>query len=350
MGQKLNPIIFRLGINKTWKTEFYEKKNQELPLYIFKDLEIRNYIERVFETNGIIVHDYKQHYNASTLNLYISYFITTDFVSEKTKNSEQITIKNAKGTKITLDKNIHTLDFSHATLANNLSKNLTQQDSLRSYRLKRYLNLNFHSQLFTNAFFMELRKLKRNKYLTSFSTNFSEAQLEGVFCHVFAVLNSFLNDQQNIVINFCCINKNAQFLKLAQKKTFISFQKYRNTSFFKEGIELLFNVVYNTNSANLLAKFIALQLKKVKRHKFLLSFLKQTLSILLTSSLTKVKGIKIIVKGRLNGVPRAKHKIIIVGEVPVQTIMANLDYSQATAHNSNGSYGIKVWVVEKQYI
>ena len=115
----------------------------------------------------------------------------------------------------------------------------------------------------------------------------------------------------------------------------------------KEGIELLFNVVYNINSANLLAKFIASQLKKVKRHKFLLSFLKQTLTILLNSSLAKIKGVKIIVKGRINGVPRAKHKIIIVGDVPVQTISAKLDYSQATAHNSNGSYGIKVWVVEK---
>jgi len=38
MGQKINPIIFRLGVNKTWKTEFFEKKNHELPLYVFKDL------------------------------------------------------------------------------------------------------------------------------------------------------------------------------------------------------------------------------------------------------------------------------------------------------------------------
>ena len=87
--------------------------------------------------------------------------------------------------------------------------------------------------------------------------------------------------------------------------------------------------------------------KKIKRHKFLLSFLKQTLSFLLTSSLTKIKGVKIIVKGRLNGVPRAKHKIIVIGDVPVQTISTKLDYSQLTAHNSNGSYGIKVWIVEK---
>ena len=40
MGQKINPVIFRLGVNKTWKTEFFEKKNNELPLYVFKDLEI----------------------------------------------------------------------------------------------------------------------------------------------------------------------------------------------------------------------------------------------------------------------------------------------------------------------
>ena len=28
MGQKTNPNIFRLGVNKTWKTEFFEKKKK----------------------------------------------------------------------------------------------------------------------------------------------------------------------------------------------------------------------------------------------------------------------------------------------------------------------------------
>jgi lycopene beta-cyclase len=54
MGQKINPVIFRLGVNKTWKTEFFEKKNNELPLYVFKDLEIKNYIE-----NHLNLKDYK---------------------------------------------------------------------------------------------------------------------------------------------------------------------------------------------------------------------------------------------------------------------------------------------------
>ena len=78
MGQKTNPNIFRLGVNKTWKTEFFEKKNAELSLYTFKDLEIKDYIERFLEIHGLILHDYKQQYSNSTLNLYISYFVTSE--------------------------------------------------------------------------------------------------------------------------------------------------------------------------------------------------------------------------------------------------------------------------------
>jgi ribosomal protein S3 len=190
-----------------------------------------------------------------------------------------------------------------------------------------------------------LRETQKNKYFKQ--SDETKVKLKGFMTDFFTVLNSFLGSSSNIAVNFCCINKNVQFLKSTQKKTFISFQKFKNTLFFKEGIELLFNVVYNINSANLLAKFIALQLKKIKRHKFLLSFLKQTLTVLLNSNLAKIKGVKIIVKGRLNGVPRAKHKIIIVGDLPIQTISAKLNYSQTTVHNFNGSYGIKVWVTEK---
>jgi ribosomal protein S3 len=343
MGQKLNPIIFRLGVNKTWKTEFFEKKNNELPLYVFKDVEIKNYIERVFETNGIIVHDYKQHYSASTLNLYISYFVTSDFMLSNRKNCDQLIIKNTNGNRLTISKKFKKGIFSYYGLSFNRSNHSLFENSSKAYIIKQYLNSN--SNLFTNSFVKNLREIQTNKYLHP-SKNI-KMRVKGFFEQVFAVLNVFIGNHLNIVINFCCVNKNVQFYKSAQRKTFISFQKFKNTPFFKEGIELLFSVAYNTNSANLLAKFIAFQLKKIKRHKFLLSFLKQTLGFLLTSSLAKIKGVKIIVKGRLNGVPRAKHKILIIGDVPVQTIFSKLDYYQTTTHNSNGSYGIKVWIVEK---
>jgi hypothetical protein len=292
------------------------------------------------------VHDYKQQYNASTLNLYISYFVTSDFALDSKTPYEHLIIKSAGGNRSVINKKVSKSQFLNEISSNKITDTLLSTNSFRFYQLKQYLKLNSHSQLFTQSFFTNLRKAQQNKYIYR-SFYRPNAQVEGFLAQIFAVLNLFLGSQLNIVVHFCCINKDVQFFKSSQTSPFISFQKFKNTSYFKEGIELLFNVAYNTNSAHLLAKFIAFQLKKVKRHKFLLSFLKQILSVLLASSLAKIKGVKIIVKGRLNGVPRAKHKIIIIGDVPVQTISTKLDYSQATAHNSNGSYGIKVWVVEK---
>jgi ribosomal protein S3 len=344
MGQKLNPTIFRLGINKIWKTEFFEKKNHELPLYVFKDLEIKNYIERVFETNGIIVYDYKQHYNASTLNLYISYFVTPDFVlnNDNRRSCDQLIIKDVNGNRLIVTKKTKKNTYFCYEFSSNKNNNLLFESFSKAYFLKQYLD----SHLPTNSFFKNFQEIHTNKYLHSSSG--IKTCVKGFLEQIFAVLNLFvIGTHLNIVANFGCANKNMQVYKSTQKKTLISFQKFKNIPFFKEGIELLFNVVYNINSANLLAKFIAFQFKKIKRHKFLISFLKQTLSFLLASSLSKVKGVKIIVKGRLNGVPRAKHKILVIGDVPAQTISSKLDYSQVTTQNSNGSYGIKVWIVEK---
>jgi ribosomal protein S3 len=335
MGQKINPTIFRLGFNKTWKTEFFEKKNNELPLYIFKDLEIRNYIERVLETYGILLHDYKHHYNGSTLNLYISYFITSDFILSKKEINDKVIIKSTVGERKIVKNQYNTKQLAYLSLNKKVSS--FPEDSPRSYKIKQYLKLTSHTQL--------------PEFPTSQNSNciksLSNSELSGVFFDIFKVLNLFSNDKLNVVFNLCCVNKDLHYLKTTQEKIFMSLQKFRNTPFLKEGVELLFHVTYNSNSANLLAKFIVFQLKKIKRHKFFLSFLKQTLTILLNSNLSKIKGVKVIIRGRLNGVPRAKQKIIIIGEVPAQSIFAKLDYSQATAHSSNGSYGIKIWVVEK---
>jgi ribosomal protein S3 len=341
MGQKINPTIFRLGVNKTWKTEFFEKKNHELPLYVFKDLEVRNYIERVLETYGIILHDYKQHYNGSTLNLYVSYFVTSDFIVNKKEIVEKLIIKNSAGDK----KNIENLSNTVKSLAHyHLSDKIVNpsDDFSRLYKLKQYFNSSPSIQLPLPQQNFSTKIVSKTGMLDNVNV-----KANGIFDQVFEVLNLFSDNKLDLTLNLCCTNKDLYFLKFSQEKLFISLQKFRNTPFFKEGIEVLFHVAYNSNSANLLAKFIAFQLKKIKRQKFFLSFLKQALTILSNSGPSKIKGVKIVIKGRLNGVPRAKQKRIIIGDVPAQSISANLDYSQATIHNSNGSYGIQVWVVEK---
>lgn len=338
MGQKVNPNILRLGVNKTWKTKFFEKKSQELPLYTFKDLEIKSYIERFLEKHGLILHDHRQHYSNSTLNLYLSYFITSDFNLKKNNTHKLIFISKSGDKKC--------VQNTTSNLNNNLVK-LTKLpnepiNSKHFYKIKKYLKLNRYHDL-QNFAQVHSQSATDNQ---SFDI-MSKRKVKSVFDQLFKVLNLFTNNKLNIVINFCCINKDLTFLKFSQTKKFSLLQKFRNTPFLKEGIELLFHVVYNKNSANLLVRFIALQLKKIKRQKLFFSFLKQSLSILIDSNFSKVKGIKIIVKGRLNGVPRAKHKIISVGDVPVQSINEELDYSQTTVHNSSGSYGIKAWIVAR---
>ena len=45
MGQKVNPIGYRLGVNKTWDSKWYAKKN-EFGTTLNKDIKIREYIKK----------------------------------------------------------------------------------------------------------------------------------------------------------------------------------------------------------------------------------------------------------------------------------------------------------------
>ncbi len=57
-----------------------------------------------------------------------------------------------------------------------------------------------------------------------------------------------------------------------------------------------------------------------------------------------VKGMKVKVSGRLNGVDIARSEMYSFGTVPLHTLRANVDYATSTAATTYGSIGIKVWV------
>ena len=330
MGQHINSDSFRLGLSKKWKTEFFEKKRYELSLYTFKDLEVKSYVERFLETQNLMLHDYRQHFNDSTLTLYISYFVSSKFVIGKKDKLNKIILttnglvsrKVIKPYAILINNDLQEFSFKTQTPTN-------------CYNLKNFL-------IFDLNFFK-----KKSKLTVSFNNLQKDSINLKLLSSFLKVLNLFTNNKLNVIIHWCCLNKNLSFFKKTQEKNFILLQKFKETPFLKEGIELLFYSIYNNNSANLLTKFIAVQIKKIKRHKFFLSFLKQTLTILSNSNFSKVKGIKITIKGRLNSLPRAKHKTITIGDIPTQSTSIIIDHSQKTIHNFNGSYGIKVWLVEK---
>jgi len=56
------------------------------------------------------------------------------------------------------------------------------------------------------------------------------------------------------------------------------------------------------------------------------------------------RGFKIKISGRLNGAEIARTEDYLSGQMPLQTIRANIDYGFAEAHTTYGVIGVKVWV------
>jgi small subunit ribosomal protein S3 len=56
------------------------------------------------------------------------------------------------------------------------------------------------------------------------------------------------------------------------------------------------------------------------------------------------KGIKIIVKGRISGSEIARVERLLIGQVPLHTLRADIEYDLAEAHTAMGRIGVKVWL------
>ena len=127
-------------------------------------------------------------------------------------------------------------------------------------------------------------------------------------------------------------------------------QKWIKTSFFKEGEQILTPIV-TQNSAKLLSNFIAIQLRNVKKqHNFFLNFLQESLKNIITQNFSKIQGIKIVIKGRINNAARSRKRVIELGKISLITQNSKINYSESTAFTSNGTIGIKVWISEKKII
>jgi len=70
--------------------------------------------------------------------------------------------------------------------------------------------------------------------------------------------------------------------------------------------------------------------------------LKQALEKIVASR--EVKGVKIVLKGRLDGAEMARYEWAKRGRIPLQTIRAHIDYAEKTAYTTYGTIGVKVWI------
>jgi len=58
----------------------------------------------------------------------------------------------------------------------------------------------------------------------------------------------------------------------------------------------------------------------------------------------EVKGAKIKLSGRIDGNEISRRETLSNGKLPLQTLRAHIDYGEATAFNTYGTVGVKVWI------
>ncbi len=92
-------------------------------------------------------------------------------------------------------------------------------------------------------------------------------------------------------------------------------------------------------SAPLVAQFASQQIEKRVPFR---QVLKRSIERVMSNK--EVKGIRIELSGRLNGVEIARKEWLRQGRLPRNTIRADIDYSQTEAHCTYGAIGVKVWI------
>jgi hypothetical protein len=161
----------------------------------------------------------------------------------------------------------------------------------------------------------------------------------------------------SVVTNFKIINKN-----LNKKYLFFLFKKLkkymfklfnRRFSLFLDFLKITCLYAENLIDIKVYAYFIATVFKNLRKraHINFYGFIKKIFNILVFESAKFVKkpggikGVKLLIKGRLLGKPRSSKYKIQVGSVPVQTISSSIEYAQATSFTHDcGTFGFEIWL------
>jgi len=114
----------------------------------------------------------------------------------------------------------------------------------------------------------------------------------------------------------------------------------RNLLKKKVGVRIEIQEIKNPEvSASIMAESIVDQIEKRIPYRMVM---KQILSKIMANK--DVKGAKIQISGRLDGAEIARSEHLEEGNLPLQTLRADIDFAKATAITTYGTVGVKVWI------
>nr|BBB45732.1 ribosomal protein S3 [Heterosigma akashiwo] len=308
MGQKAHPLSSRLGKFLTWESQWFSKNSRVTSHLIFKNYTLKTLIQSFFFNNKILIHSFESRYFNN--NLYLTIFTIPVYStwSAFVKNNLNLDSQSALIERTAFTKDLVKNKIGEVTSS-------TQQNA----------NSPLFVSLFKNFLKANMLQIKVSSLLF-----FSFGKLESL---AKALLN--FTQVQKVIIHFKDLS---QFVKLPNIKS--------SSGTFEDWV-YLFTLMNNTKpTAMLIANYLKLILENKsyrKRQRFFLNNLRRFL-IQNPALLSKVKGIKIQVKGRLNGRNRSTIYTIQLGSLPLQTLSKEIDYTFVPAFTLYGAFGIKVWI------
>ncbi len=201
-----------------------------------------------------------------------------------------------------------------------------------------YINITIH------ALFPRAKEMSRkvSKYFADVSDKITSSPYESADSDSTSLKEK--GNENTITRNFSAVTNSKENLKrftgLLLKRTirnFIRFLQLKTKKNYYISIKFIKNPF---EDAALIAKFIAEQLEK--RIPFRRA-VKQTIKKV---KRTEMKGVKVQVSGRLNGIDIARSEWKRDGQVPLHTLKAKIDYTHQTAQTIYGLIGIKVWLFQ----
>lgn len=84
-----------------------------------------------------------------------------------------------------------------------------------------------------------------------------------------------------------------------------------------------------------------------KNHNKFLSFIKKMFIFLINQNFSEIAGIKLILKGKISGKPRASTRKILVGSVKSKSINSEIYNDYIHVYTIYGTFGLKIWLCFK---
>jgi ribosomal protein S3 len=129
-------------------------------------------------------------------------------------------------------------------------------------------------------------------------------------------------------------NKNFDFINKFFKKMFLQSKLRKNLIFF--------NLSILTKNAKFLSKILCKNLERTPQHKKYLTNVYKILKNFM-KIYPNFKGFKLQMKGRLNGIERARTLSLQNGRIPFNSLKYDIKYAKDTVITPYGSCSISVW-------